>query len=236
MSGRRREQRLGVEVEGRAVPLRVRRNRRARRLILRIDADTDGVVVTLPPGAGAAEALALAADKAAWIARRLRALPSRVPFADGALVPLLGVEHRVRHVAGGGRPVRRQGRELVVTGAPEHLARRLGDWLRRQARRELAPRAEAMAARLGRRVLRIGVRETRSRWGSCSADGALSFCWRLVMAPEAVLDYVVAHEVAHLAERDHGPAFWSTVARLTGGAEAARAWLRRHGPALHRYG
>jgi predicted metal-dependent hydrolase len=216
--------------------LRIRRNRRARRLILRLDADGEGVVVTLPPGATPDQALALVADKAGWIARRMAEQAPRVRFTEGARVPLLGVPHRVRHVAGAGAPVRSDAGEILVGGRPEHLARRLGDWLRAEARRQIAPRAEAKAKHLGRRIGRITVREARSRWGSCSADGSLSFCWRLVMAPERVLDYVVAHEVAHLAESGHGPAFWATVAGLTDGVEAARQWLRRHGPALHRYG
>ena len=225
-----------VEVDGRAVPLRVRRDRRARRLILRIDADSDGAVVTLPPGASLAEAVSLARREAGWIADRLAALPPRVPFADGAAIPLLGFEHRVCRQAGPRLPVRREGGEILVSGEPDHVARQLAGWLRQEALREITPRAHAKAQRLDRRVRRISVRDTRSRWGSCSPEGRLSFSWRLVMAPARVLDYVVAHEVAHLAEPRHGPAFWRTVAALHGDVDWARRWLRRRGPALHRYG
>ena len=227
---------LSLDVGGRKVPLRMRRNPRARRLILRIDPDNGDAVVTLPKRASRAEGLALARRKSSWIADRLDALPPRVPFADGAVVPLLGSAHLIVHSPGGGLPVRLGDGEILVGGRPEHLARRLGDWFRREARRHIATRVEAKAERLGRQAGRITIRDTRSRWGSCSASGNLSFCWRLVMAPENVLDYVVAHEVAHLEHLNHGPAFWRAAGELTEDAQTARAWLKRNGQDLRRYG
>ena len=227
---------LVLDIEGRAVPLRIRRNARARRLILRIDGERDGVVVTLPRHVPVEEGLDLARGKAAWIVRQLDRLAPRIPFADGAVVPVLGVDHRVRFDPVGRRPVHRGGGEIVLTGRPEHLARRLTDWLRGEAKRLITPRAHAKAETLGRSPAAITVRDTRSRWGSCSVDGKLSFSWRLVMAPEHVLDYVVAHEVAHLVERNHGPRFWDLAAELNGDVETARAWLNAFGARLHRYG
>ena len=225
-----------LDIEGRAVPLRIRRNARARRLVLRIDAAADGAVVTLPPGVPVEDGLDMARQRAAWIAGRLAALPARMPFADGACVPFLGVEHPIRHRPGCRGTVWLQDGEIHVAGRPEHLARRLTDWLKGEARRRIAPVVAAKVARLGRAAGRITLRDTRSRWGSCSANGNLSFCWRLVMAPETVLDYVVAHEVAHLAEPGHGSRFWRAVAGLTANAESARAWLRENGDRLHRHG
>ena len=235
MSGGGRS-RFSLDIEGRAVPLRVRRNRRARRLVLRIDAAAGGAVVTLPPGVPVEDGLDMARQRASWIAGRLAALPARMPFADGARVPFLGVEHWIRHRPGCRGTVWREDGEIHVAGRPEHVARRLGDWLKGEARRHIAPLAAAKAELLGRAAGRVTLRDTRSRWGSCAANGNLSFCWRLVMAPETVLDYVVAHEVAHLAERGHGPRFWRAVEGLTADAEGARAWLREHGDRLHRYG
>lgn len=225
-----------LDLGGRKVPVRVRRNRRARRIVLRIDDDIDGAVVTVPAGTAIGEGLEMARAKAGWILGRLEALPPRVAFDDGAMVPLLGTLRRLRHCPGDRSPVCLEDGEIRVSGRREHLARRFTDWLRGEARRHIVPLAADKASRLGRGAGRIGVRDTRWRWGSCSAAGNLSFCWRLVMAPEWVLDYVVAHEVAHLAHRGHGRAFWCTVDGLTGDVEGARAWLRRHGPALHRYG
>jgi hypothetical protein len=225
-----------LDIEGRAVPLRVRRNARARRLVLRIDAAADGAVVTLPPGVPVEDGLDMARQRAAWIAGRLAALPARMPLADGARVPFLGVEHPVRHRPGCRGTAWLEDGEIHVAGGTGHLARRLTDWLKGEARRRIAPLVADKAARLGQTAGRITLRDTRSRWGSCSANGNLSFCWRLVMAPETVLDYVVAHEVAHLAERGHGPRFWSAVDELTSDSEGARAWLRDNGDRLHRYG
>ena len=238
IAGKRRirEDRLSLDIDGRAVPLKVRRNPRARRLIVRMDRSGEGIVVTVPATLGVDDGVALARRKAGWIAARLAALPPRVPFADGAVVPVLGTELEIRHQPGGRPPVQRAEGGIVVSGRPEHLARRLTDWLKGEARREIVGRAEAKAVQLDRTLGRITVRDTRSRWGSCSADGNLSFCWRLILAPEWVLDYVIAHEVAHLVVRDHGPRFWKTVASLVEDAATARSWLRRHGPALYRYG
>jgi len=221
------------------VPVRLCRNTRARQIIMRIDVhrdDADGVTVTLPRGAKPAEGLALVMDKADWVLARLAELPPRVPFGDGAVVPLRDCDHVIRHAPWARGAVRCLGAEILVAGRPEHVARRVRDWFKGEAKGEIAPRVRAKAEALGRPAGRITVRDTRSRWGSCSADGNLSFCWRLVMAPVAVLDYVVAHEVAHLAYANHGPRFWKTVAGLTGDVDGPRAWLLSHGEKLHRYG
>ena len=151
-------------------------------------------------------------------------------------MPLGGVEHTIRHVPHKRGVVRRQGAEILVAGRPEHLARRIRDWFRKEARSKIGRLVGDKAAALNRTAGRITIRDTRSRWGSCSAGGNLSFCWRLVMAPETVLDYVVAHEVAHLAEPHHGPKFWRLVETLTSDMEASREWLKLNGEALHRYG
>lgn len=231
-----REQHVTIELDGRTVPVRIRHHPRARRLILRIDPQRDGLVVTLPPQAPADEGLELARRKGKWIVGRLDALPPRIAFADGASVPFLGTDHVVRHRPLGRRPVWRENGEINVSGGSEHLPRRLRDWLENQARHEIGCRVAEKARRLGRAFGRVGLRDTRSRWGSCSAAGNFSFCWRLIMMPAHVLDYVVAHEVAHLEAMDHGAGFWRTVGELTIDSTEARAWLHRHGARLRRYG
>lgn len=225
-----------LSVAGREIPLRVRHNPRARRLTLRIDPARNGAVVTLPAATSLDEGLAFAKRKSGWLLDRLDRVPQPVPLIDGASVPFLGEPHRIRHTAGTRGLIRRTGGEIRVPGRAEHLPRRLIDWLKREARRELAERARILADRIGKRPGRISVRDTRSRWGSCSANGNLSFCWRLILAPEFVLDYVVAHEVAHLIERNHGPGFWKLVSELTDETDRARSWLRRNGDSLLRYG
>jgi hypothetical protein len=231
-----REERTVVELDGREVPLCIRHHPRARRMTLRVDPVSGGAVVTLPASTPADAGMDMVRRKAGWLIGRLEALPPRSVLADGATVPLLGTELTVRHHPDGRGVIRREGDVLIVTGRPEHLPRRLTDWLKAEARREFAARARIKADALGRRMGKVTVRDTRTRWGSCSANGNLSFCWRLMLAPPFVVDYVVAHEVAHLTVRDHSPRFWKTVATLTGEAERARAWLNRHGEALHRFG
>lgn len=217
---------------------RLRRSAQARRLTLRFD-PADGIfVLTLPMGAPLALAQHFLRQHTGWMARQALRAPDDRPFAPGAHAPYLGDPHRLTHEPSAGPPVERRAEtnELVVRGRPEHFSRRVTDWLRARAVAEITPRAAAYAARLDRPPPPVRCRDTRSRWGSCSSAGSLSFNWRLVMAPAWVLDYVVAHEAAHLREMNHSPRFWRLVAELGVDAAAGRDWLKRHGPELHRYG
>jgi hypothetical protein len=145
--------------------------------------------------------------------------------------------HRIRRESNPqAPPVTRVDGEIRVRGDPAHLPRRVRDYLIGVARQEMTRRARLLADRIGRRITRVTVRDTTSRWGSCSATGCLSFSWRLILAPESVLDYVVAHEVAHLAEMNHGPRFWGLVRSMTLDHEGPRAWLNRHRSRLWAYG
>ncbi|MAF48904.1 MAG: SprT family zinc-dependent metalloprotease [Rhodospirillales bacterium] len=225
-----------IEIGGRQIPVRLRRNGAAKRIILRIDQERDGVVLTLPKWARQAEALALLSERGAWVLERIEALPGRVEFADGARVPYFDAPHLIRHAPAARRGVFLSGTEIHVSGPGEHLPRRLGDWLRRQARSEIMARAHPLAEMIGKPIRRIGIRDPRSRWGSCSPAGNLSFSWRLVMAPRWVLEYVVAHEVAHLRHPNHGADFWAAVERLEVRVTEARRWLNANAARLHRIG
>ena len=224
-----------LTLQGRDVDLSVRVNRRARRISLRVDPADGRVVLVLPASRARAEGLRFAATKAAWLLARLDDVPPRQPFSDGAVAPLLGRPHVVRHDPRGSG-VRVVDGAIRVAGRAEHMARRLKDWLKLEARRDLSARALAAAARIEEKVTRVTVRESRTRWGSCTRSGRLSFCWRLIFAPEHVIDYVVAHEVAHLRHMNHGPRFWRLVGELCPGHAEARAWLGEKGAQLHRYG
>jgi predicted metal-dependent hydrolase len=213
-----------------------RRSARARRVSLRIDPRGGAVVVTLPLRSGRRAGMALLTDHAEWVAERLAALPGAVAFAEGAVVPIGGRPHRIRHVPEGRGGAWLEGDTILVAGAPEFLARRVADFLRAEARRHLSPLIAAKAQAAGLRPTRVSVKDTRSRWGSCAPDGALSFSWRLVMAPGFVQDYVAAHEVAHLRHMNHGPRFWALVAELTPHSKAAIVWLKRQGAGLLRVG
>jgi predicted metal-dependent hydrolase len=212
-----------------------RRSARARRVSLRIDPRGGAVVVTLPPRAARTAGVALLMNHADWVSARLAALPGPIPFADGALVPLHGVMHRIRHMPGL-RGVRAEGGELTVGGEAEFLARRVGDFFRAEARRSFGDLVRHKATKAEVVPRGVSVKDTKSRWGSCAANRNLGFSWRLVMAPLHVQDYVAAHEVAHLRHMNHGPRFWALVAELTPHTEAAVAWLRGNGPKLLRVG
>jgi predicted metal-dependent hydrolase len=218
------------------VTLMLRRVRGARRMTLRLDEAAGAFHLSLPYGVALTEGLDFAARRRRWILAQLAALPPRVAFAAGAEIPLFGVPHVIRHDPGARRGAWREAGTIWVSGFAEHLPRRVTDFLKAEARRELTARAHGKAAEIGRRVAKVSLRDTRSRWGSCSAEGEIGFSWRLILAPEAVLDYVVAHEVAHLAHMNHGPRFWRLVAKLTPEVAGPRHWLKANGCRLHRYG
>jgi predicted metal-dependent hydrolase len=225
-----------LAIDGADVTVTVRLNPRARRIVMRVDPVSGEVTVTAPARAGQAAALAFARTEAAWIRRQLAVVPPRVVLRPGALVPFLGIVHRIRQAAEKGpAPVWRVGDEIFVAGQPAHVQRRLVDFFKREARQAFEESALAFGAKLGIRPSRITVRDTASRWGSCSSARSLSFSWRLVLAPDFVREYVVAHEVAHLKEMNHGPRFWAHVDALTAHSRRARKWLRENGRNLLRY-
>lgn len=213
-----------------------RRSARARRISLRIDPRGGSVVVTLPPRAGRSAGMALLMSHAEWVADRLAALPERLLLVDGAMVPICGVPHRIRHVPQHRGAAWILDQELFVTGAPDFLRRRVMDFLRAEAGRKLSALVATKVALIEQQPRRLVVKDTQSRWGSCAPDGSLAFSWRLVMAPEFVQDYVAAHEVAHLKHMNHGKRFWALVDQLTPHADAAIPWLRREGARLLRIG
>jgi predicted metal-dependent hydrolase len=234
-------QAIEVVSEGAFYLVRLRRHRQARRYTLRIQAATREVVLTMPPRGSLKEAKAFANKHSGWIAARLGRLAEAVPFRDGIEVPLRGIAHRIAH-----RPLTRgtvwsetddRGNHLIcVAGERPHLERRVGDFLRREAKRELEVACRKYAARLNVALKRVCVRDQTSRWGSCSTTGVLSFSWRLILAPPFVLDYLAAHEVAHLVEMNHSPRFWRLVGRMCPAIDRAKVWLDVHGTDLHRYG
>ncbi|HRK24082.1 MAG TPA: SprT family zinc-dependent metalloprotease [Beijerinckiaceae bacterium] len=237
-----RIERLEVLHLGRSYPVAIRRNATARRLILRVRADTGEAVLTLPRRTNMSQARDFLDRHGGWLAARMARLPEAVAFEPGCIVPFRGLPHVIEHAgsARGGvecRPgVDGDPGRLIVAGDPRHLARRLTDFFKREARAELARASAAYARQLNVRITRISIKDTRSRWGSCSATGALSFSWRLILAPPEVLDYLAAHEVAHRVELNHSPRYWAVVARLCPHWQSSESWLTRHGAGLHRFG
>ena len=215
------------------VALILRRSARARRISLRVSGIDGRVTLTLPRGVAERQALQFAEEKADWLRKQLSQRPDEVFVGLGAELPVGG--HPMRIVSGSGRAVRAEEGTLHVPGTPEAVPARLRAWLKARARDRLAEASDRYADALGRRYTRLTLRDTRSRWGSCSHNGGLMYSWRLILAPDDVLDYVAAHEVAHLAEMNHSRAFWDIVDRLKPGYDGPRRWLRDNGSSLHRY-
>ncbi len=213
------------------VPLILRRSARARRISLRVSSLDGRVTLTLPKNLPEREALDFAAEKEDWIRGHLSRQPEAVTVCIGTVLPVAGRALRVAQ--GETRGVRIVGDALLVGGA--RPAKSLERYLKELARDHLAAASDDYAAKLGRSFSRLTLRDTRSRWGSCSSDGALMYSWRLILAPPEVLRYVAAHEVAHLQEMNHSTAFWSLVHKLFGDYTAPRDWLRKNGSHLHRY-
>lgn len=228
-----------LAIEGKPVPVTVKLNPRARRLIVKVHPSTGEVTVVAPSQRAFDRAMDFARSETSWIARRLARVPQPVAFGIGARIPFRGIEHIVAPGEKGDAPVwidEREDRPTIrVGGRAEHAPRRLLDFLKRQARAVFSERAQYFAQRLVTAPTRITVRDTASRWGSCSSTRALSFSWRLILAPEFVLDYVVAHEVAHMRHMNHGRRFWKLLEELVGDIETPQKWLAVNGTQLHRY-
>jgi len=228
-----------LRIDGEAVPVTLKLNRRARRLIVRVHPSTGEVTVVAPSKRELEHALDFARKETGWIARQRADVPAVVPLGLGARILFRGEEHVVCEGGRGSSPVwvevAADKHVIRVAGRAEHVPRRVLDFIKREARKALDARTFDFAARLGARPRRITVRDTASRWGSCSVHGSLSYSWRLILAPDFVLDYVVAHEVAHMREMNHSARFWRLVRELVGDSERPQKWLADHGALLHRY-
>ena len=228
-----------LRIDGRTVSVAVRTHARARSYRLSIP-NSGEPVLTLPPHGRWAEAEAFLLRQSNWLAARLKRAPAAVNLGDGGMVPVRGIEHRIigtGKVRGRVEVIDDEGvPTLLVPGDPAHQARRLTDWLKAEAAIDLARQTAIHAERLEVSVRTIKMRSQSSRWGSCSSSGNLNYNWRLIIAPPHVLDYVAAHEVAHLREMNHSDKFWATVKRTLPDMERGRAWLKAHGRELMLYG
>ena len=224
-----------LAIEGRPISVSFRRNARARRLVLRLSRDRAGVIVTLPPRVGRNEALDFAKKSSQWIVERLASEPIHQPLRAGTEIIIRGERRQILHSGARRGTVTLSESTVTVAGDLAHLQRRLVDWLKAEAKRDLVKASEFYAQVMGVRFHRLSVRDQKSRWGSCTSDGTLSYSWRLVLAPPFVLDYVAAHEVAHLKHMNHGRNFWRLVLTHCPNASRAKTWLKTHGAELHAY-
>ena len=226
-----------LDVAGRSMPLTIRQHNQATRITLRIEPGGRALKMTIPSGLADREVNAFLDRHQGWLLTKLAKFPEDAGLRSGSAILLRGVRHRIEHTGrlrGLTEAVLVDGEPVIrVSGLEEHLGRRLADFLKKEARRELEALVDAHAYRVRCPVNSISMKDTRSRWGSCSVDGNLSFSWRIVMAPPLVIDYLASHEVAHLKEMNHGPRFWALCEKLCPEMEEAKGWLKRHGSMLH---
>lgn len=224
-----------VIINGESLPILIRKHAKSRRMVIRYNPAGHSVSLTLPRYVSIRQGLRFVEEKRVWIEQRILEKKAPVPFADGQTIPLLGMLYTLQHVGGRG-VVRIEGDTIIVPGDSAFMARRVREFLKRVARDTIAEIAAKKAKQLGKTVSKITLRDTSSRWGSCSHDGNLSFSWRLVFAPYDILEYVTCHEVAHLKHHDHSPAFWIAVGLLYPDYEKAKQWLKINGSELYAYG
>ncbi len=226
-----------LDVAGRPMPLTIKQHDRATRITLRIEPGGRALKMTVPKGLAAREVNAFLDRHQGWLLTKLAKFSADTGLRDGGEILFRGVRHRIEHtgslrglteaVVVDGKPV------LRVSGMPEHIGRRIATFLKKEARADLERLSRLHAGSIKAPIRSISMKDTRSRWGSCSSEGNLSFSWRIVMAPPSVIDYLAAHEVAHLKEMNHGPHFWALCKRLCPHMEEAKSWLKRHGSQLH---
>ncbi|MBB3946528.1 hypothetical protein GGQ73_002481 [Rhizobium skierniewicense] len=227
-----------VEVGGRSVPITIKENQRATRITLRIEPGGKALKMTIPYGLHHRDVDDFLNRHNGWLKTRLSKFSDDGRVQNGGIISIRGVPHRIEHTGtlrgvthivkpAEGEPV------LKVSGLPEHLGRRVATFLKKEARADLERLVALHARAVGRPARSISMKDTRSRWGSCSHEGNLSFSWRIVMAPDSVIDYLAAHEVAHLREMNHGPKFWALCEKLCPTTEVSKAWLKRNGSQLH---
>lgn len=223
-----------IEAPDQVGGVRVKASQRARRMALRVDVKAGDIVLTWPRGASEHSAARFIEQNRQWIEQHRRKLPQPKAFVEGEIISVHGQEYKI---------VRREGRgltflaagHLIVHGRPEHMSRRIKDFLKEKAREVLEDVAAEKLSDINQKAAGVRVIDPKTRWGSCSPDGRMMFSWRLILAPPEVLDYVVAHEVAHRVHMNHSRKFWALCASLTGDAGASRRWLRAHGSTLMAY-
>jgi predicted metal-dependent hydrolase len=232
---------LDVQHQGQIFRVAFRRRSTARKIILRVSSVTGEAALTVPPRVDVATAQLFIEDYGGWLATRLARIPERIPFLKGAVIPYQGVPHLITHWSSSPGLTQIADRSdgakiLAVAGNEAGIARRVRLFLHKNAQKNLEEAVQYYCAKIGLQAHTITLRDTKSRWGSCSSKGNLNFSWRLILAPPVVLDYLAAHEVAHLREMNHSPRYWRLLNSLCPHVEEAERWLKKNGTSLHRYG
>lgn len=223
-----------IDLGGVSLPIKIKKIRTSRRFVVRYQPLQKSLSLTLPQAASIKQGLHFVNEKRGWILKQVNEHSNITYFSDGVVIPVLGRGIQLRHIDGRGI-TREEDNILYVHGDIEFMPRRTKDWLVQRLKTEMIMLAQKYTEQLGVRIKAVYLRDTSSHWGSCSYDGSLSFSWRLVFAPYAVMDYVVAHEVAHIREHNHSPAFWKLVEQLCPDYRQHVRWLKKNGKSLYMY-
>ncbi len=216
------------------LPIKITKRRNSRRLVVRYQPIKKSLSLTLPQATSIKQGLHFVNEKREWIEKQLMQYANPKPLHNDRTIPIFGKEMRIEHIGGRGLITEEYG-VLKIHGDIEFMARRIKKYLIDKLKSEISMLAKNNAATLGARIGSITLRDTSSRWGSCSFEGNLSFSWRLVFAPYEIVAYVVAHEVAHIREHNHSPAFWKLVAGLCPNYMESEDWLKKNGKTLYSY-
>lgn len=223
-----------IIIDGQQIPLKMRRNARAKRIVMRLSKDGQAVNLTLPRRCSERKAAAFAKTQSDWLSKQLAKRPEAIAFEPDMKLQILGDELYIYHH--NGRLTKREDENIYVGGDIAFFPRRLTDYIKKEARIKFSDMANELADEVGVTLAGLRLRDTSSRWGSCSRDRRINLSWRLALAPLDIARYVIAHEVAHLEHFDHSPAFWAVVEKLHPDWQSARKWLHENGALLHSYG
>lgn len=218
-----------------AFPLKIIKSARARKLTLRIDTKERMAVLTLPRYCAQKKAVEFVTHHQEWIKSSLAQIPAAKSFQNGDKISLFGQEVTISHEPSRRLGAKLENTKLIVSGEKEFINRRVKDYIKKKAAEEFGKRARRYAKKLGVKIHGITIKDTKSRWGSCSTLNNLNFSWRVALAPNYVIDYLMAHEVSHLVHHDHSPNFWQTVKSLNADYEKGEKWLKDHGKELYSY-
>ncbi|MBL4740184.1 MAG: M48 family metallopeptidase [Sneathiella sp.] len=222
-------------IEGEEVSFRIKHVANAKRMKLRISASRE-VVLVLPKSVSVKKGLVFLEQEKPWITEQISKIQSPIAFENGAIIPLQGENYQICHVPDRRGLVWVEGGKLLVAGKTEHVPRRVYDWILREGKSVISEKALTFAEEIQVEVKKIALKDQKSRWGSCSPRGNLNFSWRLLLMPETILDYVVAHEVAHLRHMNHSADFWALVQKMHPEMETSKSWLKQNGVLFHKYG
>jgi len=222
-------------VEGEVIPLNIKRVPNAKRMKLRVSASRE-VTLVLPKRISLKKGLVFLEQEKLWIAEQVAKIQPSIAFEDGVIIPIQGKNYQIFHAPNRRGLVWVEGEKMIVAGKSEHVSRRVKNWILQEVKSVISEKAYAFAEEIQVEVRRIAIKDQKSRWGSCSSRGNLNFSWRLLLMPEGVLDYVVAHEVAHLRHMNHSPEFWALVQKMHPEMEQSKQWLKQKGVLFHKYG